>query len=342
MSKKKILITGGAGFIGSHTAVALINAGYQPVIVDNFSNSEPKVIEAIEKITDSPIKCYSLDCCNPENLQLLIKNEGHFDGIIHFAAFKAVGESVKEPIKYYKNNLSSLWEIISMMDQSNTTKIVFSSSCTVYGQPDTLPVTESSPIKEAESPYASTKQMGEQILIDRVKKGGIQGVLLRYFNPIGAHPSGLIGELPQGIPNNLMPFITQTAKGLRKELSIFGDDYDTPDGTCIRDYIHVMDLAEAHVKALQYMEENPNVHIDHFNVGTGNGYSVMECLQAFEAANDVKVPYSVAPKRAGDITKIWADTEKVEKQLNWKAKRSLSEAMRDAWNWEKKLDTPSH
>ncbi len=337
MSKKKILITGGAGFIGSHTAVALINAGYQPVIVDNFSNSEPSVLEALEKITRTPIKCYNLDCCNPENLQLLIDKEKSFDGIIHFAAFKAVGESVQNPIKYYKNNLSSLWEILELMDKSNTTKVVFSSSCTVYGQPDQLPVTESSPIKEAESPYAYTKQVGEQILRDRIKKGGIQGVLLRYFNPIGAHPSGLIGELPQGIPNNLLPYITQTAKGIRKELSIFGDDYDTSDGTCIRDYIHVMDLAEAHVKALQYMENHTEVDIDHFNIGTGNGFSVLECLQAFESANGLKVPYSIAPKRAGDITKIWADTQKAEKKLNWKANRSLEEAMRDAWNWEKKL-----
>ncbi len=337
MSKKKILITGGAGFIGSHTAVALINAGYQPVIVDNFSNAEPSVLEAIEKITGTSVKCYNLDCCDAKNLNLLLQKEGSFDGVIHFAAFKAVGESVQEPIKYYKNNLSSLWEILELMDKSNTTKIVFSSSCTVYGQPDSLPVTEASPIKEAESPYAYTKQVGEQILTDRVKNGGMQGILLRYFNPIGAHPSSLIGELPQGIPNNLMPFITQTAKGIRKELSIFGDDYDTPDGTCIRDYIHVMDLAEAHVKALQYMEDNPETAIDHFNIGTGNGYSVLECLNAFERANNVKVPYQIAPKRAGDITQIWADTEKANRLLDWKASRTLEEAMRDAWNWEQKL-----
>ncbi len=338
MSKKKILITGGAGFIGSHTAVALINAGYQPVIVDNFSNSEPSVVEAIEKITGTAIKCYNLDCCDEENLNLLLKKENTFDGIIHFAAFKAVGESVQEPIKYYKNNLSSLWEIIGLMDRSNTTKIVFSSSCTVYGQPDSLPVTEESPIKEAESPYAYTKQVGEQIIKDRVKKGGMQGVLLRYFNPIGAHPSGLIGELPHGTPNNLLPYITQTAKGIRKELSIFGDDYDTLDGTCIRDYIHVMDLAEAHVKAIQYLENNPETTLDHFNIGTGEGYSVLECVKAFESANDIKVPFKIAPKRAGDITKIWANTAKAESKLNWKSNRSLKEAMRDAWNWEKNLD----
>lgn len=334
MSRNKILITGGAGFIGSHTVVSLFEAGYEPVIVDNFSNSDPKVISALEKITGEKIRCYNLDCTSESDLDQLIEKEQTFDGIIHFAAYKAVGESVKEPAKYYKNNLVSLLEIISLMKKTKTSRIVFSSSCTVYGQPETLPVTEQSPILEAESPYAYTKQIGEQILKDCSLNSPVQSILLRYFNPIGAHPSSLIGELPNGIPNNLLPYITQTAKGIRKELTIFGNDYDTVDGTCIRDYIHVMDLADAHVKAIQYLELNPECKQEVFNVGTGKGLSVLETLAAFEKANKINVPYTIGQRRSGDITRIWADNKKIESILGWKAKRSMEEAMRDAWNWE--------
>ena len=335
--KTKILITGGAGYIGSHTVINLLKAGYTPVIVDNFCNSQPWILKQIQDITGQNIKSYELDCTNFEDLDEVFKEE-QFGGIIHFAALKAVGESVTEPLKYYKNNIGSLVNIIDLMSKYKVPNLVFSSSCTVYGEADYLPVDEQHPIKTAESPYASTKQMCEQIISDCLKSAKLKSaVVLRYFNPVGAHPSGLIGELPLGTPNNLIPFITQTAAGIREELSVFGNNYNTKDGTCVRDYIHVVDLAEAHVKSLDYLGLNkPSVNL---NIGTGKGSSVLETINTFERANNLKLKYTIGNKRDGDIEKIFADTSLSEKTLGWKANRSLDDAMKDAWKWQLYLGT---
>ena len=335
--KTKILITGGAGYIGSHTVISLLKAGYTPVIVDNFCNSQPWILKQIQDITGENIKSYELDCTNSEDLEEVFKEE-QFGGIIHFAALKAVGESVTEPLKYYKNNIGSLVNIIDLMSKYKVPNLVFSSSCTVYGEADYLPVDEQHPIKTAESPYASTKQMCEQIISDCLKSAKLKSaVVLRYFNPVGAHPSGLIGELPLGTPNNLIPFITQTAAGIREELSVFGNNYNTKDGTCVRDYIHVVDLAEAHVKSLDYLGLNkPSVNL---NIGTGKGSSVLETINTFERVNNLKLKYTIGNKRDGDIEKIFADTSLSEKTLGWKANRSLDDAMKDAWKWQLYLGT---
>lgn len=334
---KKILITGGAGYIGSHTAVELINSGYEPVIIDDFSNSEEKVLDRLEDITGKKIPYYRGNCANRSLLDQVAKDHQP-SGVIHFAAFKAVGESTEFPLKYYRNNLISLIEILEFMKDHEIPDLVFSSSCTVYGQPDVLPVTEATPRKDAESPYGNTKKVCEDMLVDFIKsKPGIRVISLRYFNPVGAHPSGKIGELPQGKPNNLVPFVTQTAAGIREKLTVFGDDYDTPDGSCVRDFIHVMDLADAHVKALAYLGEKEDNFYDVFNVGTGNGDTVLHVIKTFEEVTNVKLNYEIGPRRPGDVVKIWADTQKINEVLSWYPKYSLADSMRDSWNWQKNL-----
>src|SRR5690554_1808353 len=334
---KKILITGGAGYIGSHTAVSLIRAGFEPVIIDDFSNSEKFVLEGLRKILGRELICYEGDC-NDQGLMDRIFAEQSISGVIHFAAHKAVGESTKLPLKYYRNNIGSLLVLLETMKEFEVKDLVFSSSCTVYGQPDELPVKESTPRKEAESPYGNTKKIGEDILVDHVKSGApVRVIALRYFNPVGAHESALIGELPIGVPANLVPFVTQTGAGLREKITVFGDDYNTPDGTCIRDYIHVLDLADAHVKSIQYLEDKPDNFYDLFNVGTGNGNTVMEVIKAFEKVSGRDLNYQIGPRRPGDVEKVWADTTKINKELNWFPKYSLEEALRDSWNWQLKL-----
>ena len=334
---KKILITGGAGYIGSHTAVALVHAGYEPIIIDDFSNSEEGVLDRLRQILNREIKCYKGDC-NDQTLVRRIFSENQISGVIHFAAHKAVGESTKLPLKYYRNNIGSLLVLLETMREFAVKDIVFSSSCTVYGQPDELPVKESTPRKEAESPYGNSKKIGEDILVDFVKSGvPIKVIALRYFNPIGAHQSALIGELPIGVPANLVPFVTQTGVGIREKITVFGNDYDTPDGTCIRDYIHVVDLADAHVKSIQYLEDKPENFYDLFNVGTGKGNTVMEVIRAFEKVSGNALNYEIGPRRPGDIEKVWADTEKINNELNWRAQYNLEEALRDSWNWQLSL-----
>ncbi|MEI6409863.1 MAG: UDP-glucose 4-epimerase GalE [Bacteroidota bacterium] len=335
-----ILVTGGAGFIGSHTVIALSNAGFNPIIIDNFSNSEPRVLEGIRTILGKNITCYHEDC-NNESLMAQILEQEHIEGVIHFAAYKAVGESMAFPLKYYRNNIGSLTTLLDVMLRQNVKNLIFSSSCTVYGQPDQLPVTETTPVKPAESVYGNTKQIGETILRDTIAAGNpLKIISLRYFNPIGAHPTSQIGELPLGVPNNLVPFVTQTAAGLRPSLTVFGGDYPTADGTCIRDYIHVMDLAEAHVAALQKLISTPAPnYYDVFNVGTGRGASVLEVIQTFEKVAGEPLTYRIGDRRPGDVTAVYADAQKAEQELGWAAKRSLDEALRDAWNWELKLKT---
>lgn len=334
---KKILVTGGAGYIGSHTVVQLHKSGYYPIILDNLSNSKAFIPDRINTICGTKIPFYQLDCNEEESYKVIKETEGQIDGVIHFAAFKAVGESVQEPLKYYQNNIGSLLLLLKHFPLLSCNKIVFSSSCTVYGQPDLLPVTEESPIKQAESPYGYTKQVCEEILKDYSKSDDIQAVILRYFNPIGAHESHLIGELPIGVPDNLIPYVTQTGMGIREKLTVFGNDYNTPDGTCIRDFIHVVDLANAHIKALEYMFDYPDIYIDYFNVGTGKGHSVLEIIKAFEQASSSALNYSIGDRRSGDIEQIWAETSKVNKTLKWQAQKTMAEAVADAWAWELKL-----
>ncbi len=334
---KKILITGGAGYIGSHTAVALIQAGFEPIIIDDFSNSNKAVLSGLNKITGIEVRCYEGDC-NEKELMTRIFSENNISGVIHFAAYKAVGESTALPLKYYKNNIGSLLVLLETMKEFGVNDLVFSSSCTVYGQPDELPVRESTPRKDAESPYGNTKRIGEDILVDYVNsKAPVRIIALRYFNPIGAHASGIIGELPIGVPANLVPFVTQTGAGIREKITVFGNDYDTPDGTCIRDYIHVMDLADAHVKSLAYLQDKPENFYDLFNVGTGNGNSVMEVIKAFEKVSGKSLNYEIGPRRPGDIEKVWADTTKINQDLNWYPQYNLEEALRDSWNWQMSL-----
>jgi len=338
MIKGKILVTGGAGYIGSHTCIELLNAGYEPVIIDNFSNSEKFIVTRIEELSGRKVKLIEGDCTNEKFLLDSLKGEGKIEGIIHFAAYKAVGESSSDPLKYYINNISSTTTILSIMGKLKCKTLVFSSSCTVYGQPDHLPVTESSPMKPAESPYGRTKQICEDIISDFVRAGNaIKSVALRYFNPIGAHPSSLIGELPLGTPNNLVPYITQTAAGIRKELTIFGNDYNTPDGTCIRDYIHVVDLAKAHVAAIEYLTALKHPNYDVVNIGTGKGHSVLEVVNTFEQVNQIKLPYKIGERRKGDIEKVFANASYSKNILNWEAKIDLKDSLKDAWNWQKKL-----
>lgn len=336
MAKEQVLVSGGAGYIGSHTTVALIEAGYDVVIIDNLSNSDMGAVEGVRKITGVDVPFEKVDCCDKEALRAIFKKYP-FKSAIHFAAYKAVGESVSEPLKYYSNNLTSFINILELMKEEDRENILFSSSATVYGEPDALPVTELSPRKPSTSPYGNTKQMCEDILRDATSAyKGLKGIALRYFNPMGAHPSALIGELPRGVPNNLVPFITQTAAGVRECLSIFGDDYPTPDGTCIRDYIDVVDLAGAHVAAISRLIEGKNkADYEIFNVGTGNGTSVMELVRAFERVNNLKLNYRIADRRPGDTISVWADTTLANEELGWKAQRTLDETLAAAWAWEK-------
>lgn len=337
--KKTVLVSGGMGFIGSHTAVELINEGYRTIIADDLSNSQESVLDGIEKITDVRPAFERADL-KDETAVREIFGKYNIDAVIHFAASKAVGESVHKPLLYYRNNLVSLLNILDCLaENSRGGNLVFSSSCTVYGQPDRLPVTEDSPVKPAESPYGNTKQISEEIIRDTVNAhGNIKAVSLRYFNPIGAHPSAEIGELPRGVPQNLIPYLTQTAMGIRESLSVFGDDYDTPDGTCIRDYIHVVDLAKAHIKAIERMfGEKDAGRYEVFNIGTGTGYSVLDIIKSFERVSGVRLNYRITPRRAGDIEKIWADPSKANGVLGWTAEETLDSMMASAWAWQKKL-----
>lgn len=333
-SKRTVLVTGGAGFIGSHTLVELINAGFEVVAVDNFSNSDDTCLKGVEQIVGRKIPFENIDCCDYEAMEKLFQSY-EFDSVIHFAAFKAVGESVEMPLKYYRNNITSFLNVLELMQKYNRSNIVFSSSATVYGETDVLPVTEQTPRMPAISSYGNTKQICEDILRDTVASSKIRGIALRYFNPIGAHPSALIGELPRGVPNNLVPFITQTASGVRECLSVFGNDYPTPDGSCIRDYIDVVDLAKAHVSAISRMVEDKNKqNYEIFNVGTGKGTSVLELVSMFEKVNNLKLNYKIAPRRQGDVVAIYADTTLANVERGWKAERSLEDTLASAWKWE--------
>ena len=336
---KKILVTGGAGFIGSHTCVELIDAGYEPIIIDNFSNSDEKVIDALKIITGKSIKVYNLDCADFASFEALFKSEKEIDGIIHFAAYKAVGESSRDPFKYYQNNVNSTLNVLEAMKQFGVKKLVFSSSCTVYGQPDELPVNESSPVVSAASPYGHTKQINEDMIFQYQKiNSELQSVILRYFNPIGAHPSALIGELPIGKPENLVPFVTQTAAGLRDEITIFGNDYNTHDGTCIRDYLHVVDLAKAHVKSLDLMQSfKGDRNLEILNLGYGKGFSVLDIVKTFEKISNQSVNYKFGPRRKGDVEQIYSSSDKANKLLNWQCEYGLEDMLRHAWEWQKKL-----
>ena len=339
--KKRILVTGGTGYIGSHTVVELQNSGYEVIIIDNLSNSNADVVDNIEKVSGIRPVFEKLDCLDFEGLDALFAKYEGIKAIIHFAASKAVGESVEKPLKYYRNNLVSLINLLELMPKHGVEGIVFSSSCTVYGQPDpeNLPVTEKAPIKKAESPYGNTKQINEEIIRDTVASGApINAIMLRYFNPIGAHPSALLGELPNGVPQNLVPYLTQTAIGIREKLSVFGDDYDTPDGSCIRDFINVVDLAKAHVIAIaRILDKKQKESVEVFNIGTGNGVSVLELIKGFEAATGVILNYQIVGRRAGDIEKVWANPDFANEELGWKAVETLEDTLRSAWNWQLKL-----
>ena len=339
--KKKILVTGGTGFIGSHTTVELQAAGYEVVIIDNLSNSNADVVDGIEEISGVRPAFEKVDCCDLPALEGVFQKYPGIEGIIHFAASKAVGESVEKPLMYYENNILSLINLLKLMPKYNVKGIIFSSSCTVYGQPDpeNLPVTEEAPIKKAESPYGNTKQINEEIVQDYVKSGApISAILLRYFNPIGSHPTAIIGELPNGVPANLIPYLTQTAIGIREQLSVFGDDYDTPDGSCIRDFIYVVDLAKAHVCAMERIVNGQNTEpVEIYNVGTGKGVSVFELINTFEKCTGVKLNYKVAPRRTGDIEKVWGNVDKANKVLGWKAVHTLEDALSSAWKWQQEL-----
>lgn len=336
--KETVLVSGGAGYIGSHVAVELIHAGYEVVIVDNLSNSEMAAIEGVRKITGVEIPFEQIDTCDKSSLEGVF-NKYQFNSVIHFAAFKAVGESMEKPLMYYQNNLLSFMNICQLMVDYARPNILFSSSATVYGDADKLPVTEETERKPATSPYGNTKQMAEDILRDCCRSYPVlHGVALRYFNPIGAHPSALIGELPRGVPNNLLPFITQTAAGIRECLSVFGNDYDTPDGTCLRDYIDVVDLAKAHVATIHRMVQgNMKRNYEIFNIGTGRPVSVLELVTMFEKVNHLKLHYRIVGRRAGDVPSVWADTSLANEELGWKAEQPLEETLRSAWNWEKKI-----
>ena len=337
--KTKILVTGGTGYIGSHTVVELQQAGYEVVIIDNLSNSHVGVLDGIETISGIRPTFVEADCTDIQALRQLFSNHPGIKGIINFAASKAVGESVEKPLLYDRNNLATLMNLLELMPEFGVKGIVFSSSCTVYGEPDTNPIDETAPIKPATSPYGNTKQISEEIITDYINSGvPIKSILLRYFNPVGAHPSALIGELPNGVPNNLIPYLTQTAAGIRKELTVFGNDYNTPDGSCIRDFIDVVDLAKAHVTAMKRMLDNDDTdNVEIFNLGTGRGLSVLELIDSFERATGVKVPYKIGPRRPGDIEKIWAEPKKANEVLGWKAETDIDDTMRNAWAWQCRL-----
>ncbi len=342
MQSQKILVTGGAGYIGIHTVVELVKAGLEPVIVDDLSRSTMRLIEGAEEIVGKKLLFYKIDCKDAAQLRKVFQENKEIISVIHFAAFKSVNESVQQPLLYYQNNLGSLLTLLEIMKEFSVSRLIFSSSCTVYGQPVIIPVTETAPFKRAESAYGATKQMCERILEDEVHaRPSLKVVSLRYFNPIGAHPSGLIGELPIGIPGNLVPFITQAAIGKREKLTVFGADYDTPDGSCLRDFIHVVDLAEAHVRALQESDHLPN-QFEAINLGTGRPVSVLELVKTFIKISGTSLNYSIGPRRDGDIEKVYADPGKSFKLLNWKTRFTLEEALRDAWNWEQKLNHATH
>lgn len=333
---KKVLVTGGAGFIGSHTCVELVSAGYQPVIVDNFSASERMMVPRLEQIIGAKVPVYTIDCRNEAEMGRVFSEHPDLCAVIHFAAFKAVGVSVAKPIDYFDNNLASLWTLLRAMFTHNVPHLVFSSSCTVYGEADKLPITEDSPRKPAESPYGRTKQMCEDILNDVARsKAPLKSVMLRYFNPVGAHPSALIGELPIGKPENLVPFITQTAVGLREKLTVFGSDYPTADGTCVRDYIHVVDLARAHVRAIDWLEKQPQTTLNEvFNVGTGKGTTVLQAIHAFERSTGAKLNYELGPRRPGDVVEAYANVDKATRILGFRAEMTIEQAMADAYRWQ--------
>jgi UDP-glucose 4-epimerase len=337
--KSTILVTGGAGYIGSHTVVELQQAGFEVVIIDNLSNSSADTIDRIYQITGQKPHFEKIDCLEYNALEEVFKKYPKIEAVIHFAANKAVGESTEKPLLYYRNNLGSLLNVIEIMLSHKVQNLVFSSSCTVYGEPDSLPVVESASIQPAKSPYGNTKQICEEIIRDTINSGAcLKSVLLRYFNPIGAHPSSKIGELPNGVPQNLVPFITQTAVGIQKELKVFGNDYDTPDGTCIRDYISVVDLAKAHVAAIQFLlKDSQNNLLELFNIGTGKGLSVLELITIFEKVTGIKLPYILVGRRSGDISKVWANPTKANKILNWKAEESIDATLLSAWKWEQKI-----
>ena len=335
-SVSKILVTGGAGFIGAHTVAELIDAGYHPIIVDDLSTSDRTLLNGLKDLFEKEITFYHGDCGDNQVLNLIFEKEKNISAVMHFAAFKSVGESVQEPLKYYRNNINSLLSVLESMKRHGVEQLIFSSSCTVYGQPDQIPVNEQAPFKKAESPYGATKQMCERILEDTYK-GGFKIISLRYFNPVGAHPSGKIGELPVGIPNNLVPYVTQTAAGIREKITVFGNDYPTSDGTCVRDYIHVSDVALAHVQALNYLQGATAPYFEPFNLGTGVGVSVLELLHSFEKANNLKLNVQIGPRRPGDVIQVYADPSRIQQAMNWKAKYSLEEAMRHAWDWQKKI-----
>ena len=337
----RILVTGGVGYIGSHTVVELMQQGYDVIIVDNLSNSNVDVLDGIEQIVGRRPEFTNVDCCDYVALDNVFSQYTDIVGVIHFAASKAVGESVQEPLKYYRNNVLSLVTLLGLMKEHNVRNIVFSSSCTVYGQPDQehLPVDETAPLKKALSPYGNTKKINEDIIFDEAHADAqLQATILRYFNPIGAHPSALIGELPNGVPNNLLPFVTQTAAGLRSELKVFGDDYNTPDGSCIRDYIYVVDLAKAHVKAIERMlHSKDREQVEVFNLGTGRGLSVLEIVRTFIKVTGVNLPYTIVGRREGDIEQVWAEPRKANTVLGWKADTPVEDVLLSAWNWEKHL-----
>jgi len=334
---KRILVTGGLGYIGSHTVVELQNRGFEVVIIDNLSNSNIEVLERIESITHIKPTFYQIDLRNKNEIVDFFQKET-VDGVIHFAAFKAVGESVNKPLAYYENNITSLVYLLQEMNKHQVKNFIFSSSCTVYGQADVLPITENAPIKTAESPYGNTKQIGEEIIEDATKSSGLKAIALRYFNPIGSHPSFKIGELANGTPQNLVPFITQTAANIRAELSVFGDDYPTKDGTAIRDYIHVVDLAKAHIAAINRLIKGKNkIAFEKFNIGTGKGTTVLEVIKTFEKVNKIILNYKIVERRAGDITAAFADTKLANEELNWKTEYTLKEALSSAWQWQLKL-----
>jgi UDP-glucose 4-epimerase len=336
MLNKKVLVTGGAGYIGAHTVVELIQSGYEPVVIDNFSRSDRTLLKGIEEVTNAKLSFAEGSCLDRDFLRSVFQ-KNDFSCVMHFAAFKSVGESVQQPVQYYHNNIESLVALLEVMKEFNVKNFIFSSSCTVYGEPDQIPVSENAPFKRAESPYGATKQMCERILEDAYLTG-FRVISLRYFNPIGAHPSTLLGELPIGAPNNLVPYITQTAIGKREKLTVFGNDYHTPDGSCVRDFIHVVDLAIAHLKAMEYLnKQSENVFYEVFNLGTGIGVSVLELIDKFQKVTGVKLNYTIGARRPGDLERTYADPSKVNKALGWKTKYSVEEALLHAWKWEEKL-----
>tara|TARA_B100000809_G_C15104218_1_gene518096 strand:+ start:588 stop:1643 length:1056 start_codon:yes stop_codon:yes gene_type:complete len=335
--KKKILVTGGVGYIGSHTVIELVKAGFEPIIVDDFRNSKPFILDVLEEITNQSIKFYNVDCNDEVGMNQVFEENKDLEGVIHFAAYKAVGESVSQPLMYYKNNVGSLVTLLGLMEDHTIKNLVFSSSCTVYGEPDSPVVTENTMIQQASSPYGDTKIVCEKIIDHTVHASkSLQVVKLRYFNPIGAHPSAKLGELPQGIPNNLLPYLTQTVNGIREKLTVYGDDYEnTADGTCVRDYIHVVDLAKAHVKSLEWLNEKTEPIVEVFNLGTGRGSSVLEVINTFEKVNGKKVNYIIGPRREGDVEQIFADATKAKKVLGWECQFTLADSLKHSWEWEK-------